>query len=347
MKRIYFAILFLAPAFVYAQTTNILQKKAEKIKNYIEKANKTGLFNGSLLVVDGGNVVCKAAIGYADSSQKIPLTIQYRFHIGSIAKEFDAVGIMMLKEQGKLSLDDKVSKFYPELPAWADSISIKNLLQYTSGLPEIKYRTVNGDDDNWRDLKAVKHLDFAPGSSYAYNNNNTFLRRKIIEKVSGMSIKDFIEQKMLKPCGINNGIVDPVGNEALIAQSFNNDFKQDKFIYPITGWTCLNLDDFSTWATSLEKFRLISLASTLQIITPAGPDEQSGLGSGTMKNGHLHTHVHDGIAMHYQALEGTDAAKGRTIIVLTNQRHDNVYKIKDAIEAILDGKPYAKLTNGN
>ena len=332
---------------MYAQTVGILQKKTEKIKNYIEKANKTGLFNGALLVVDGGKVVCKTAIGYADSSKKIPLTTQYRFHIGSIAKELDAVGIMMLKEQGKLSLDDKVSKFYPELPTWADSITIKNLLQYTSGLPEIKYRTVNGDDDNWRDLKTVKQLDFAPGSSYAYNNNNTFLRRKIIEKVSGMTIKDFIEQRMLKPCGINNGIVDPVGNEALMAQSFNNDFKQDKFIYPITGWTCLNLDDFNTWAASLEKFKLISPASTLKVITPAGPDEQSGLGSGTMKNGRLLTHVHDGIAMRYQALEATDATKGRIIIVLTNQRHDNVYKIKDAIEEILDGKSYEELANGD
>ena len=329
---------------MYAQTANILQKKAEKIKNYIEKGNKKGLFNGNILVIDGGKVVYKAAVGYADSSKNVPLTTQYRFHIGSIAKEFDAVGIMMLKEQGKLSLDDKVSKFYPELPPWADSVSIKNLLQYTSGLPEIKYRTVNGDADNWRDLKAVSHLDFAPGSSYAYNNNNTLLRRKIIEKVSGLTIKDFIEQRMLKPCGINNGIVDPVGNEALIARSFNNNFKQDKFIYPITGWTCLNLDDFNTWAASLEKFKLISPASTLQIITPAGTDEQSGLGSGTMENGRLLTHVHDGIAMHYQALEVTDAAKGRTIIILTNQRHDNVYKLKDAIEEILDGRPFKSLT---
>lgn len=340
MKMIYLAIPLLTAAL-----NSYAQNKSAQIKTYIEAANKAGLFNGNILVVDGGKTIYKAAVGFADSSRKIPLTTKYRFHIGSIAKEFDAVGLMMLKEQDVLNLDDKVSKFFPELPRWADSISIKNLLQYTSGLPEINYKTVVGDADNWRDLKAIKKLDFAPGTQYAYNNNNTFLRRQIIEKVSGMSIKDFIEQQILKPCGIDNGIVDPIGNEPLIAQSINDNFKQDKFIYPITGWTCLNLDDFSVWATSLRQFKLITPVSTLQIITPAGPDEQSGLGSGSMENGRLLTHIHDGIAMRYQALEVTDAAKERTIIILTNQRHDNVYKLKDAIETILDGKPFEPLTN--
>ena len=176
---------------VYGQST-----ESDKISAYINKANQIGLFNGNILVIDHGKVVYKAAIGYADASKQIPLSTSYRFHIGSIAKEFDAVGIMMLKEEGKLSLDDKVSKFFPELPSWAEKISIKNLLQYTSGLPDVKWRTVTSDADNWKDLEALKQLDFEPGTGYAYNNNNTFLRRKIIEKVTGMTIKDFIEQKM-------------------------------------------------------------------------------------------------------------------------------------------------------
>ncbi|MDN3551765.1 serine hydrolase [Mucilaginibacter aquaedulcis] len=316
------------------------QTKSEKIKAYLQHANQLGLFNGNVLVVDQGQVIYKAAIGYADASKQIPLTTAYRFHIGSIAKEFDAVGLMVLQEQGKLSLDDKVSKFFPDLPSWANKISIKNLLQYTSGLPEVKYQTVHGDADNWKDLKALQQLDFEPGSKYAYNNNNTFLRRQIIEKISGLSIKDFIEQKLLKPYGIEHGIVDPTDNDTLVAKSFNDDGKQDVLDYPIMGWTCLNLDDFYTWAQCLQNFRIISPASTRAIITPVAPGKQSGLGTGAMNGDQLMRHVHDGIAMRYQAQEITDGPKNRTIILLTNNRHDNVYQLSDAIEAILDDKPY-------
>jgi len=331
---LFFTILLITSTAVAQQT------KAEKIKAYLEHANQLGLFNGNLLVVDHGEVVYKAAIGYADASKQTPLTTAYRFHMGSIAKEFDAVGLMVLQEQGKLSLDDKVSKFFPELPDWAGKISIKNLLQYTSGLPEVKYQTVHGDADNWKDLKALQQLDFEPGSKYAYNNNNTFMRRQIIEKVTGMPIKNFIEQKLLKPYGINNGIVDPTDADTLIAKSFNDQGKQDVLEYPIMGWTCLNLDDFYTWAQCLQKFSIINPTSTRDIITPVEPGKQSGLGTGSMNGNQLIRHVHDGIAMRYQALEVTDGPKNRTIILLTNNRHDNVYELGNTIEAILDDKPY-------
>jgi CubicO group peptidase (beta-lactamase class C family) len=341
MTNLYKSCLLLCFAVILIGNQAVAQQtRAEKIQTYLQRANQLGLFNGNVLVVDRGEVVYKAAIGYADVSKQTLLTTAYRFHIGSIAKEFDAVGLMVLQEQGKLSLDDKVSKFFPGLPAWAGTISIKNLLQYTSGLPEIKYQTVHGDADNWKDLQALQQLDFEPGSKYAYNNNNTFLRRQIIEKVTGLSIKAFIEQKLLKAHGINNGIVDPTDADTLLAKSFNDDGKQDALDYPIMGWTCLNLDDFYTWAQCLQKFSIISPASTLAIITPVAPGRQSGLGTGSMNSNQLIRHVHDGIAMRYQALEVTDGPKNRTIILLTNNRHDNVYDLNTAIEAILDGKPY-------
>jgi CubicO group peptidase (beta-lactamase class C family) len=344
MTNLYKGCLLLCFATIFIVKSVIAQQtRSEKIKAYLQHASQLGLFNGNVLVVDQGEVVYKAAMGYADASKQTPLTTAYRFHIGSIAKEFDAVGLMVLQEQDKLSVDDKVSKFFPELPAWASTISIKNLLQYTSGLPEVKYQTVHGDADNWKDLKALQQLDFEPGSKYAYNNNNTFLRRQIIEKVSGLSIKDFIEQKLLKPYGINNGIVDPTDNDTLLAKSFNDDGRQDVLDYPIMGWTCLNLDDFYTWAQCIQKFSIISAASTRAIITPVAPGKQSGLGTGSMTGDQLTRHVHDGITMRYQAQEITDGPKNRTIILLTNNRHDNVYQLSDGIEAILDNKPYRQV----
>ena len=99
---------------------------------------------------------------------------------------------MMLKEQGKLTLDDKISKFLPELPAWANTINVKILLQYTSGLPDVKWSSVKNDGDDLKDLMQLKKLDFEPGSNYAYNNNNVFLQRRIIEKITAIK---FIQSK--------------------------------------------------------------------------------------------------------------------------------------------------------
>ncbi len=319
--------------------------KTVLINTLLNEANQSGVFNGNVLVADRGKVIVRKAIGYADASKRTSLTTQYRFHIGSVAKEFDAVGIMMLHEQGKLSIDDKVSKFFPALPAWAKSISVKNLLQYTSGLPEVKYKTVHSDSDNWKDLQSLEKLDFEPGTTYAYNNNNTFLRRRIIEKVTGISFNQFVQNNILKVAGVRNGVVDPSQIDSLVARSFNNDFKEDGLEVPISGWTCLNLDDFYKWSQCIDNFYLINPKSTAVILTPVAVDKQAGLGDGKMKGDKVITHTHDGSALHYQALLSTDATKGRTIVILTNQRQGNVYDIAAAIEAILDDKPYTALSN--
>ncbi|WP_261511605.1 serine hydrolase domain-containing protein [Chryseobacterium paludis] len=328
-----FITLFLLGIQTFAQ-----KNKATLINAYLDKTHQSGLFNGNILIADHGKIIVKKAIGYADASKKNLLTTEYRFHIGSIAKEFDAVGMMMLQEQGKLNINDKVSKFFPNLPSWADHISIKNLLQYTSGLPDINWKTVHSDADHWKDLESLQKLDFEPGSNYAYNNNNTFLRRRIIEKVTGIPFNKFVLQNILNKVGINNGLVDPTDKDPLMARSFDNNFKQDGLEVPISGWTCLNLDDFYKWAQCIDNFCLINPASTREIIIPFGPDQQAGLGNGSMEADKVISHIHDGSAIHYQALLKTETQKGRTIIILSNQKQGNVYEIAEAIENILDGK---------
>lgn len=321
------------------------QSKANQIIRYLSLAHRSGLFNGNVLVAEKGEIVAEASVGWADAAKKDTLTPDYRFHIGSIAKEFDAVGIMMLQEEGKLNLADKVSKYFPNLPAWASNISIKNLLQYTSGLPEIKYATVHGDTDNWKDLKNLKKLDFEPGTRYAYNNNNTFLRRMIIEKITRRSYNDFVQHVILKKTGIKDGIVDPSASDLLIARSFDNNFKEDGLEVPISGWTCLTARGFYKWAECINRFRLISPASTKEILTPFGKGDQCGLGGGIIVGDTVKEHIHDGQAMHYQALEYVENQNGinRVIIIMSNQRQGNVYKIAEAIYHILEGQPYQAL----
>lgn len=335
--------LFTFLLFVYGANVAFAQSsKIAAIDSLIHGANKLGLFNGNVLVADNNQVIYTTAIGFADASGQTPLTVNYRFHIGSIAKEFNAVGIMMLQEQGKLSIDDKVSKYLPDLPAWADKISIKNLLQYTSGLPDVKWTTVKTDADNMADLKKLDKLNSEPGTQYNYNNNNVFLQRRIIEKVSGLTFNQFVAQKILKPCGMNTAIVDPTDADTLIAKAYNDKHQQDGLTVPISGWTCVTLFDFYKWANGIADFKLINSTSTRQIIYAFTPGKQAGLGGGSMEGDKLVSHTHDGTAFNYQALLVCNVPQGRTIILLTNNKQGNLYSINAAIQAILDGKPYAR-----
>jgi CubicO group peptidase (beta-lactamase class C family) len=337
------AFLFATLAIFGTGTIFAQQIKTANIDTLMQRANRLGLFNGNVLVADHGKIIYKAAIGYADAGKSIRLTDQYRFHIGSIAKEFNAVGIMMLQEQGKLSLDDKVSKYFPQLPAWADKIRIINLLQYTSGVPDVKWKTVKDDAGNMADLMKVDSLDFEPGKKYAYNNNNVFLQRRIIEKITGISFKKFVEDYELKPAGMNTAIVDPAEKDALVAKSYDNDGKQDGLVYPISGWTAVSLDDFYAWANAIAKFKLISPVATREIINGVSPGRQSGLGGGSMDGDKMIGHTHDGTSLNYQALLVSKVPNGVTIILMTNNKQGNLYPIEKSIEAILDGKPYAQV----
>ena len=329
----------LVPCYAKAQQSTVI-----KLNAYLDQAHQAGVFNGNILVTDHGKVILRRALGYADGSRTVPLNLSDRFDIGSIAKEFDAVGLLMLAEQGKLSLTDSVSKFFPDLPSWAATVTINDLLHYTSGLPEVDWNTVKSDADNWKNLYALKQLDFPDGTHYAYNNNNTFLRRRVIEKVSGMSFEEFLEKREFPKAGIRDAVIDPTEATPRVPKAFDAHDKQDPITVDMTGWTSLGLGDFLRWSNCITDFCLITPSSTRQIVTTRDSEWQTGLGHGDMVGDRLVRHVHDGSNHDYQALLMTAPSKGRTIIILTNQKRNNVYAMGDAINAILDDKPYVPLS---
>lgn len=334
-----FACLTLLPCCSSAQQTTVTE-----LSTYLDQAHQAGLFNGNVLVADHGKVILRRALGDADGSQLVPLTLADRFYIGSIAKEFDAVGLLILAQDGKLALTDPLSKFFPDLPPWAATVTIDNLLHYTSGLQEPDWNIVHSDADNWKELHALQHLNSVPGTHYAYSNNNVFLRRRVIEKVSGMSFEEFLVKREFPKAGIRNAVIDPADAEPLIAKSFDANHKQDAPIAPISGWVCLSLDDFLRWSDCIRDFCLITPSSTRQIVTTQNPAWQTGLGQAEMKGDQLLSHVHDGSVFHYRALLMMDAPKGRTIILLSNQNQNNIYDIGNAIDAMLDHKAYSPLS---
>jgi CubicO group peptidase (beta-lactamase class C family) len=316
------------------------QTKKARIDSLLKHSAKIGILNGNVLIVEQGKPFYQGSFGFADVSKKTKLTPQHRFHIGSIAKEFNAVAIMMLEEQGRLSLDDKLSVFISGLPRWADSIEVINLLQYTSGLPDLKWNTVTSDAQSMEMFRQITKLDFVSGSKYAYNNSNIYFQRRIIEKLTRTGFNNYVKNALLKPSGMYSSVIDPLETEPMMAKSFSKEGVQDPMTYPQSGWTAVTSDDFYKWSQAINNFRLITPASTQVLMIPFAPNKQTGLGGGTMKDRQLQTHVHDGSARNYQALLDVDATKGRTIIWMTNSRNAQMFAVTEAIKQILNGEPY-------
>jgi len=332
-----FTVLLLLTNNLFAQTEQIKQ-----IDSLMKWSNKIGVFNGNVIVSKNNKIIYNAAFGFTDATKTNKLTTDHRFNIGSITKEFSAVALMQLQEQGKLNLDDKVSKFIPELPKWANEVAIKNLLQYTSGIPNVNWKSIKNDKDLFDGLMRIDTLDFKPGTDYDYNNNNIFLRQFIVERLTEMAFKMYAEKFIFKPCKMTSSILTPFENEVNIARGFNNNLVPDKTDLPITGGAYLTTIDLLKWANCLHNNRVIDKKSLYEIGQQFDlPETQSALGQAKFKNKNLVEHLHDGRAGNYEAILVSDIDEKLTIILLDNNYNGRVFEISDAIIAILKHQKYS------
>jgi len=185
-----------------------LQQKIDKIAN--EVLEKTGTPGASVAVVKDGQIVYTNAFGDARLEPRAPAKPEMRFSIGSVSKPFTSAAILLLQEQGKLSIDDMVSKFIPDLTR-ANEVSIRQLLSMTSGYQEfwpVDYVlpmmqqpvTPRKILNQW----ARKPLNFDPGTKWAISDTNFVIAGMIVEKASGMPLHRFVKEKIFTPLGMNS-----------------------------------------------------------------------------------------------------------------------------------------------
>lgn len=310
-------------------------KQINQIDSLMRHSSQIGVFNGNVLIAKNDNTIYNASFGFTDATKTQKLTPDYKFNIGSITKEFSAVALLQLQEQGKLELDDKVSKFIPELPKWANEVTIKDILQYTSGLPNVNWKKIKSNQDVFDDLKSVDKLDFIPGTQYDYNMNNVFLRQFIIERITGMIYKKYAKKYIFKPCKMNSSEITPIDNVKFIAKGYNNKHIEDKADFLIGG-TFLTTNDLLKFSNCLHSKKLINENSLYELGQQFHQeDTQSALGETKFVNKHLIQHSHDGRAGSYEAILVSDLDENFTIILLGNNYNGKIFEISDAIKAIL------------
>ncbi|WP_262694740.1 serine hydrolase [Kordiimonas aquimaris] len=315
---------------------------ASNIDALMMKSNERGLFNGNALVIKNGVMVYEKSFGYTNGSKTEALTSQAVFNSGSIAKEFNAVGIMILQERGQLSLEDKLSQYFPELPHWANDVQIRHLLNYTSGLPVVNWGTIKTPDDAFADLMKIEKLPFTPGEGYIYSNNNVFLQRLIIAKVSGLSFEEFTVKNILEPSMMTTAVIDPDESYPTLVQSFNNNFENDPpFPYSIEGWVFLTAQDMANWLKALHSGEIITEESRKALFASYSGNQLGALMFGKYTDGKLQYHQHHGSSYNFEALVSYDALEDLVIVLMTNNKDRKLFEIMRAIENINRGDEYA------
>lgn len=168
----------------------------------------------SVAIMQNNQLVFTHNYGVANLTNKTPITETTNFNIASLTKQFTALAILQLAEQKKLSLDDKLSRFFPDMNRQvADSITIKQLLTHSSGLTDhydyvdTKNIQHGHDSDVYKAIKNVSKLYFTPGTTFRYSNTSYCLLALIVERVSGVSYPDYMKTYIFQPAGMKNTIV--------------------------------------------------------------------------------------------------------------------------------------------
>lgn len=293
---------------------------AAAIDAIVDGPIKAGKVAGtSIAVTQHGRTLVSKAYGRADLELDVPTPAGASYEIGSVTKQFTAASILLLAEQGKLTIDDEITKFLPDYPTYGKRITIRHLLTHTSG---IKGYTELPDFREWSVQKkprelfvpvfAGKPLDFDPGAALVYNNSGYFLLGLIIEKVAAMPYADFVEKNLFAPVGMKGSYYcservvhrnHAHGYDTADGQLILKAYLDHTWPYA-AGSLCSTAGDLATWLNALHNVqgvhgaRVLSPASYRAMTTPAvlndGAKTRYGFGVGIADVGGRRVIAHGG-----------------------------------------------------
>ncbi len=333
--------------FICAQSPETLTATIDQRVSALREA--FGVPSVSVAVVKSGQLLYAKAFGYASLAGNVPASTNTRYAVGSISKQFTAAALLLEQEKGKLSLDDKVSKYLPELTR-ADEVTVRNLLSHTSGyedyapqdylIPEWTKSTTPADILNrW----AKKPLNFDPGTQWQYSNTNYVIAGEILEKVSGQQLVPFLKSNIFDPLGMASagdcdvrstadataytryalGPARPVGREG-------------SGWYFAAGELCMTPSDLAKWDIAFLQKRILSPASyeefTREVKLKNGSGTHYALGLQVGEQHGTPAVSHSGEVSGFLAMNTVFPAKDIGIVVLSNE--DGVNLISPVTQAI-------------
>lgn len=285
---------------ISAEMSGADSKKLSEI--YDKKLKELG-FEGFVYVIDNEKVIYDKSFGYADKKAKKKLSKDTVFRIASLTKQFTAAAVLLLQERGKLSVDDKLGKYFPDCP-YGDKVTLKNLLNMRSGIPNYliytdfpnyvdnknKYKNTAEKNRKYLINKLFKQeLRFTPGEKNEYTNSNYFLLAEIIEKVSGTTYHNFLKTEIFSKLNMSStDFSDNIGKfKGRVAKPYNYK-SEDLDFFKIKGmdFGCADIistaSDLKKWADALRNNLIIGPYSLKAMITAEGG---YGFGVRVLENG--------------------------------------------------------------
>lgn len=301
----------------------------------------------SLAVCRDGKIVKATGYGLASLELDVPVTPETIFQTGSVGKQFTSMAVMMLVEQGKIGLDDKLTKFIPESPtAWRE-VTVRNLLTHTSGIADyggeegtmgkgvIDFRKDYTEEELIQAFLKMP-MDFSPGEKWSYSNTGYVLLGIVIHRVTGEFYGDFLQERIFRPLGMTSTRIiseaDIVPHRSSGYRLVKGEWKNQEWVSPSLNTTAdgalyTSVLDLAKWDAALYARKLIMPSSYMEMWTPVklndGKTYPYGFGWDVETANGRHIVAHDGAWQGFTMSIARFLDDHLTVIVMTNLDSDN------------------------
>ncbi|HME79089.1 MAG TPA: serine hydrolase domain-containing protein [Mycobacterium sp.] len=296
----------------------------------------------AVLVLRDGQPVVRAGYGLADLETDTPATPETNYRLASVTKQFTAASILLLAEDGRLTLDDPGNNWLPSLPKAAETVTIRHLLTHTSGLIDYEAVIPKGfaaqlhDADVLRLLETQDRTYFRAGAGYRYSNSGYALLALIVQRASGKPFATFLRERIFQPLGMHNTVTHEEGISTVHNRAFGytevagrwNRTDQDQTSAVLgDGGIYSSIDDLAKWDAALYDGRLLQPSSLRAAFTPATHTDDPAIeyGYGWRITGE--TLWHSGESVGFRNVIVRYPKRHMTVVVLTNRNEPEPYPL--------------------
>jgi CubicO group peptidase (beta-lactamase class C family) len=342
-----FAVAFGSSSVACAQATSAISDKASSyVRDEMQRQHIPGL---ALLVARGGKIVQAEGFGLANVELQVPVKPETVFQSGSVGKQFTATAVMMLVEEGKVGLDDPLTKYFPDAPSSWKEVTVRELLSHTAGFGDYPEKFDFRKD--WTEAELLKLVEgiplaYPPGTKWEYSNLGYLTLGILIHRVTGEFYGDFLQQRIFHPLGMETTRIiseaDIVPNRAAGYRLVKGELKNQEWVAPMVNTTAdgslyFSILDLAKWDAALYTEKLLKPSSFDQMWTPAklksGQPNKAGYGFGWAigdRHGH-HVISHDGAWQGFQTTIARYVNDQLTVVVLANLAESNPSAIADHV----------------
>ena len=347
---------------VEATTSDVPFTRMPSIDEFIKAEMRRQKVPGlALAIVSHGTTVASKGYGLADVELGVPVREETVFQSGSIGKQFTAVCVMLQVEDGKLALDDPLTKYFSDAPAAWKEITVRNLLTHTSGIPDYTDEQVQLDgrpvldyrrDYSEEELLKIAYglpLDFPPGARWKYSNTGYAVLGILVHKVSGRFYGDVLRDRVFVPLQMGTARIiseaDIIPNRASGYRLLNGELKNQEWVSPSLNTTAdgalyLSIRDYIAWDRGLRAQAILNKHSWAEVYRPVSLKDRTlhayGFGWGVEQWRERPWYHHSGEWQGFKAEFSRYLADDLTIVVLANLAESSPAQFVDGIAALLD-----------